>query len=96
MAHISQINISNGGVPKHPITEAMVTLLRIEGDRQSDTKHHGGSERALCIYSFEHILVLQAEGNPIFPGALGENITITGLDWPALAPGDQFRLGGVR
>ena len=37
---------------------------------------HGGPERALCLFSLERILELQAEGHPIFPGAAGENITI--------------------
>ena len=93
MAHIFQINISDGGVPKLPIIQGEVTALGIQGDRQRNTKHHGGPDRALCLYSLEHILDLQAEGNPLFPGAAGENITIHGLDWPALAPGDQIYLG---
>ncbi len=93
MAHIFQINISDGGVPKLPITQATVTPQGVEGDRQRDTKHHGGSDRALCLFSLEHILDLQAEGNPIFPGAAGENITIQGLDWSSLSLGDQLRLG---
>ncbi|MBC8505377.1 MAG: MOSC domain-containing protein [Anaerolineales bacterium] len=93
MAHIFQINISDGGVPKLPITQAEVSALGVKGDRQRNTKHHGGPDRALCLFSLEHILGLQAEGNPIFPGASGENITIQGLDWPTLLPGDQFQLG---
>ncbi len=93
MAHIFQINISDGGVPKIPIPHGTVTTLGIEGDRQRNTKHHGGAERALCLYSLENILDLQAEGNPIYPGAIGENITMKGLDWPGLRPGDQLRLG---
>jgi len=93
MAHIFQINISDGGVPKLPITLGEVTALGIKGDRQRNTKHHGGPDRALCLFSLEHILDLQGEGNPIFPGAAGENITIQGLDWHALSPGDQIQLG---
>lgn len=93
MAHIFQINISEGGVPKFPIAKATITLHGIEGDKQRDKKHHGGSERALCIYSLEHILDLQAEGNSVYPGATGENITIAGLNWLELSPGDQLRLG---
>jgi len=93
MAHIFQINISKGGVPKQPIPVANLTELGIEGDQQKNTKEHGGPERALCLFSLEHILELQAEGNPIFPGALGENITLSGIAWTELSPGDQLQLG---
>jgi MOSC domain-containing protein YiiM len=47
----------------------------------------------LCLYSLERILALQLEGHPIFPGAIGENLTITGLDWSLLVPGARLRLG---
>lgn len=93
MAHIFQINLSKGGVPKLPITSAKVTLQGLDGDRQKNTKLHGGTERALCLYPLEHILDLQAEGNPIFPGALGENITLKGVEWDTLSIGDQLQLG---
>ncbi len=63
------------------------------GDRQRDLEHHGGPDRALCLFSLETILALQAEGHPIFPGSTGENVTITGLDWTSLKPGDRLQLG---
>jgi len=73
---IFQLNISPGGVPKLPLREAMVGELGLEGDGHSFPDIHGGPERALCLFSLERILELQAEGHPIFPGAAGENITI--------------------
>jgi MOSC domain-containing protein YiiM len=93
MAHIFQINISEGGVPKKPIPEAKITESGIEGDHQKNIKEHGGPERALCLFSLELILELQAEGNPIFPGAMGENLTISSFAWSELSPGDQLQLG---
>jgi MOSC domain-containing protein YiiM len=39
------------------------------------------------------IRTLQEQGHPIFPGSAGENVTITGFDWPALAAGARLRLG---
>jgi MOSC domain-containing protein YiiM len=92
-AHIFQINASNGGVPKLPLHEAVVTRLGLAEDRQAHLDIHGGPERALCIYSLERILALQAEGHRIFPGSIGENLTITGLDWEMVAPGTRIRLG---
>jgi MOSC domain-containing protein YiiM len=90
---IVQINVSPGGVPKRPVPKARVTRLGIDGDAHRDTEHHGGPDRALCLFSIEQIEALQAEGQPIEPGALGENLTLAGLDWARVQPDDFFRLG---
>lgn len=90
---IFQLNVSDGGVPKSAVREAFLTWTGLEGDRQRDLKHHGGPERALCLYSLEHILELQAEGHPIFPGSTGENVTLTGLDLRRIGPGARLALG---
>lgn len=88
-----QINVSGGGVPKLARREAWAGSLGLEGDRQAHPKVHGGPERALCLYSLERILALQLEGHPIFPGAIGENLTLAGLDWAALGPGGRLAIG---
>jgi MOSC domain-containing protein YiiM len=93
IGRIFQISISNGGVPKHGQFEAQLTESGIIGDVQRNLKYHGGPDRALCLYSLEKILALQEEQHPIFPGAIGENLTITGLDWELLEPGARLRLG---
>jgi MOSC domain-containing protein YiiM len=92
-ATVTHINVSDGGVPKRPLERAVIGTLGVEGDRQANTEHHGGPERALCLFSLEKIEALQAEGHPIGPGGAGENVTITGLDWDAVAPGSRLRLG---
>ena len=92
-ARIFQINASNGGVPKLAVPRAEITADGITTDRQANLKHHGGPDRALCLYSLERILDLQAEGHPVFPGAAGENLTLSGLDWEAAQPGLTLRLG---
>ncbi len=94
-AMIFQINVSQGGVPKLPVREAEVTELGLVGDAHNNTKVHGGPTRALCLYSLERILALQAEGHPIFPGSTGENLTLAGLDWDVVAPGVRLRLGNT-
>src|SRR3712207_2506655 len=91
--HIFSLQRSQGGVPKLPVREARVTTHGLEGDRQRDTVHHGGPERALCLFSLEAILQLQAEGHPIYPGSTGENVTVAGLDWAAVSVGDYLALG---
>ncbi|MCC7366007.1 MAG: MOSC domain-containing protein [Dehalococcoidia bacterium] len=90
---IAQLSSSAGGVPKLPLESAAVGEFGIEGDLQANREHHGGPERALCLYSSERIAALQAEGHPIVPGSAGENVTISGLDWDAVLPGTTLRLG---
>jgi MOSC domain-containing protein YiiM len=92
---IVQINLSPGGVPKRPVPRARVVRSGIEGDAHRMAGLHGGPDRALCLFSLEQIETLQVEGHPVEPGALGENLTVAGLDWPRVQPDDFFRLGPV-
>ena len=90
---IFQLNVSNGGVPKLAVPEAVLTPEGLEGDRQRNRRYHGGPERALCLFALERVLELQTEGHPIFPGSVGENLTVVGLDWGRLTPGARLALG---
>lgn len=90
---IHQINLSNGGVPKLPTHSAEVTLSGLAGDRQNDVEHHGGPERALCLYALERITALRGEGHPILPGSTGENLTLAGLNWAQVIPGTRLLIG---
>ena len=92
-ATIAQINVSPGGVPKLPVPSAHVTELGLEGDAHRNLEHHGGPERALCLFALEQIRALQAEGHSISPGAIGENLTVEGLDWEQVTPGSRLELG---
>ena len=95
MATIASIQVSTGGVPKLPVERARVLRLGVEGDAQRDTVHHGGPERAVCLFSAERIEELAAEGHPITAGSTGENLTIRGLDWASITPGARLRVGEV-
>jgi len=90
---IVQISVSSGGVPKRPVDAARVTPAGVEGDVHRDHAHHGGPDRAVCLYAMEAIRALASEGHAIGPGTLGENVTVEGLDWPAIEPGARLRLG---
>ncbi|MYA20808.1 MAG: MOSC domain-containing protein [Chloroflexi bacterium] len=90
---IHQISASNGGVPKLPLEQARAFIGGLEGDAQADGKHHGGPERALCLFSLEQIEEMAAEGHPIAPGRAGENVTLSGIDWSLVVPGARLRLG---
>jgi MOSC domain-containing protein YiiM len=90
-----QINLSDGGVPKLPVPRARITVKGVEGDRQRNPAIHGGRNRAVCLFSLEVIEALQAEGHFIAPGSSGENLTLAGIDWPSLKPGDRLSVGEV-
>ena len=93
---VESINVSSGGVPKTSVFETLLTRAGLDGDRQRDTRFHGGPDRAVVLYSFEMIRQLQREGHPIAVGSIGENLTIAGLDWASVVPGVELLVGGTR
>lgn len=66
------------------------------GDEQADRRHHGGVDKAVCVYPVEHYAywrrVLSLADLP--HGAFGENLTVAGLVEEAVCIGDVFSLGG--
>jgi MOSC domain-containing protein YiiM len=93
-ARIFSINVNpQGGVPKRRVPNAMITVQGVVGDKQRDLRFHGGPTRAVSLFALERIQQLQSEGHPINSGSTGENLTVVGLDWSSLAPGDCLRIG---
>jgi len=91
--HVVQISVSPGGVPKQPVAQAAVDGAGVAGDAQAHPEFHGGPDRAVCLWAEEVINELRAEGHAIAPGWAGENLTVMGLDWPAIVPGVRLRVG---
>jgi MOSC domain-containing protein YiiM len=65
------------------------------GDEQADRQHHGGVDKAVCVYPFEHYAHWRESlGMPDLPlGAFGENLTLSGLVEDSVFIGDVFSLG---
>lgn len=77
---------------------AAVEFLGLSGDQQADPKHHGGPEKAILHYAYDHYPVWRTEQpelaeHLLSPGAFGENISSTGLTEESVCLGDRFRLG---
>ena len=89
---IVSLNVSKGGVQKLPIERAELGELGLEGDKHR-ARFHGGPTAALCLFAMETIERLRAEGHPIYPGAIGENVTVEGVEWGDVAPGVRLRIG---
>jgi MOSC domain-containing protein YiiM len=90
---LAQLNVSDGGMPKHPVLCARVAKTGVAGDRQRNLKYHGGPDRAVCIYSEELYAQLREEGVNVGFGAVGENFTTRGINLQHLAVGDRLRVG---
>jgi MOSC domain-containing protein YiiM len=69
----------------------------LAGDRQADTRHHGGIDKAVLAYSADHYGYWRQHLNlpDMAYGAFGENLTIGGLDESGVAIGDRWRAGAV-
>jgi len=92
---ILQINISPGGVPKQPISEAEVTSEGIRGDSWAHPQFHGGPNQAVLLITSEGLDELIEQGYRLFAGALGENLTTTGLDRREMRIGQRYRIRDV-
>ena len=62
----------------------------IQGDSWAHPQIHGGPRKALLIVCAEAIDELRAEGYPVFPGALGENLTVRDSTGSSFDPASVF------
>jgi len=82
-----------GGIPKHAVDSAEIGLLGLVGDKQR-FQFHGGPNRAVCLFSIEDYRALQKDGVAVEPpGAFGENVLTSGLDFTQLRPDDELVIG---
>jgi MOSC domain-containing protein YiiM len=93
MGRVLQVNVSPGGVPKLPVERAWVDRLGLAGDQHNDDTEHGGPHRAVALFGIEAIRRVAAEGHPIEPGTVGENLTTEGIEWSSLPVGTRARIG---
>lgn len=91
---------SFSGIDKHVQSGRIhIGELGLFGDEQGDTRVHGGPDKAVHHYAFEHYARWQEDlgALPLLqaPGAFGENISTRGLGEDNVCIGDQFTLGGA-
>jgi MOSC domain-containing protein YiiM len=92
---VVQVNRSNGGMPKRAIAgPAMVGHEGVEGDRHFNTLVHGGPNKAVLMIASEFLEAMAARGIPVCAGALGENLTVAGMDPHLWRSGQRYRVGG--
>lgn len=84
------------GIFKEPIAgRVALRRLNLDGDRQADLRVHGGLNKAVYVYPFEHYATWAAElGRTDFVfGQFGENFTTEGLLEEDVCLGDVYRIG---
>lgn len=94
------------GIDKHATAGPVrLTRLNLEGDAQADLNHHGGPDKAVCVYPRAHYPAWRRELRALFPdlsdemfdcGAFGENFCVDGLTEPDVCIGDVFAIGTAR
>jgi MOSC domain-containing protein YiiM len=68
----------------------------VEGDRVSDTRHHGGPDQAVYAYSREELDWWAARlGDELRDGEFGENLTTQGIEVDEAEVGERWRIGTV-
>lgn len=78
--------------------EGPVTVTRdgLDGDQVGDTKHHGGPDQAVYVYTTDDYHhwegLLDRE---LAPGIFGENLTVDGFSSRDLFVGDRITVAGV-
>ena len=91
-------------VAKRPVAERVtVHRLGLQGDEQAETRLHGGLAKAVYAYPALHYpfwQTVRAQARAALwdevlpPGAMGENLTLSGLDETMLWVGDRLVLPG--
>jgi MOSC domain-containing protein YiiM len=83
------------GICKKPVSGALALSQQgFEGDGVGDHRHHGGEDKAVCVYSLDHYPFWDSTLNITMPvAAFGENLSIEGLQEADVCIGDIYRIG---
>ncbi len=86
------------GIFKEPVEgRVMMRSLNLDGDRQADLSVHGGKDKAVYAYPFEHYDYWRRKLPDMdLPwGMFGENFTTVGLLEDEVNIGDRFQIGSA-
>jgi MOSC domain-containing protein YiiM len=86
------------GIFKEPVEgQVMMRSLNLDGDRQADLSVHGGQDKAVYAYPFEHYDYWRRKLPDMdLPwGMFGENLTTVGLLEDEVNIGDRFQIGSA-
>ncbi len=83
------------GMCKKPVTGPIVLMMQgFEGDGVGDLKHHGGSDKAVCVYAIDNYEYWEkALARKMPDAAFGENLSVMGMKEDDICIGDIYRVG---
>ncbi len=82
------------GISKDQVEQLEVTSECVVGDDVENHEFHGGADRVICLYPYEHYLNWeQILGRSLPRNAFGENITALGMTEKRVCIGDIYRIG---
>ncbi len=86
------------GISKKPVTIPLrLTKQGFEGDGVGDVKHHGGIDKAVCVYAIENYQYWEKIlGRKMPQAAFGENFSMTDMKEDRVCIGDIYRAGTAR
>jgi MOSC domain-containing protein YiiM len=91
------------GIRKQPVIGIAQVIMRgIDGDEQADPSVHGGLDKAVYLYPYEHYAYWQQQRQQMIGdqqaiqlGMFGENLTTEGVLETDLWVGDRLQIGEV-
>ena len=84
------------GIFKNPVHGRIkLRRLNLDGDAQADLNVHGGKDKAVYCYQWQHYEFWKRElpGRDLPFGMFGENFTVDGLLEDSIHLGDRFAIG---
>ncbi|AWP30663.1 MOSC domain-containing protein [Paenibacillus glucanolyticus] len=83
------------GIYKQPVDGPLfLSTVNFAGDGQADLVNHGGVDKAVCAYPYEHYAYWENSLGKQMPyAAFGENLTLRGMLEDRVCIGDMYRVG---
>ncbi|UHP09512.1 MOSC domain-containing protein [Listeria marthii] len=82
------------GIEKKLVKTAQLTMNGFENDAPHNLKYHGGIDRTVCIYPYEHYAKwAEMFGEELQITAFGENLIVTNMLENTVQIGDKFQIG---
>lgn len=82
------------GISKKQVDKLEVLSHRVDGDDVENHEFHGGKERVICVYPYEHYAHWEKlYGRSLPKAAFGENLTPTAMEEKDICIGDVFQIG---
>ncbi|RSK27344.1 MOSC domain-containing protein [Bacillus sp. HMF5848] len=83
-------------VRKDEVNEAFLAMEGFEGDEVANKKYHGGLDRAILLYAYDHYDKWEKEFHTkLRKAAFGENVTVGGLTEDNVHIGDIYQIGAA-